>query len=403
MSGNRFRRIIPKLNTLDAESMQSVVQHLAREQGFLETIFNTIAEAVIVIDDQEKILYHNTAAKNMLGMPDNLSRLTVGRLLPGVNWNALLPKHRAAGAKILRQELELMYPARRIVQCYALPLGDGDSKFAVILNDITATMDKAHSDAESERSRLVSMLAAGVAHEIGNPLNSLYLHLQYLQRLLSCDELDRASAQEETGEARHEVERLDSIITQFLHALRPGKPEFQPIDLKTVVLESLHFMRHEITAREIKVEFLWGDDIPLINGDAGQLKQAFYNLVRNAIQSMPAGGALGIHCAADENFVSLAVSDSGCGIGKDNLAKIFEAYFTTKQTGTGLGLMIVERIVREHGGSLSVDSEEGRGTTFTLSFPRRDRRIKVLPPPENDNTPELEAPAADGDGKGTHS
>lgn len=385
MAGNRFRRIIPKLKTFDAGSMHSMMQHLAREQGFMETVFDTIQEAVIVTDDTRRILYHNAAAKAMLGVPDDLTHLTVDKLLKGANWDTMLSPE----TKILRQELEIFYPKRRVVQVYAKPLSsarmpEDENRFVVILTDITATVDKAHSDAESERSRLVSMLAAGVAHEIGNPLNSLYLHLQYLQRLVDRDDFDAEAAKEELDESRHEVERLDAIITQFLHALRPGKVQFQVVDLKELVVESLNFMRHEITEREVNVELIWSDDVPVVDGDNGQLKQVFYNLVRNALQAMPAGGKLKIQCSANDDFVSLSVTDSGKGIKKEDLARIFEAYFTTKRTGTGLGLMIVERIVREHGGSLSVDSDEGQGATFTISLPRRDRKVKSLPLPEEE-------------------
>lgn len=385
MAVNRFRRIVPKLKTFDAGSMHSVMQHLAREQGFMETVFDTIQEAVIVIDGTRRILYHNAAAKSMLGIPDDLTHLTVDKLLKGANWDTML----APQTKMLRQELEIFYPRRRVVQVYAKPLSvthdpEAENSFVVILTDITATVDKAHSDAESERSRLISMLAAGVAHEIGNPLNSLYLHLQYLQRLLARDDFDAAVAGEELEESRHEVERLDAIITQFLHALRPGKVQFQVLDLKELVLESLNFMRHEITERQVNVELIWSEDVPVVEGDNGQLKQAFYNLVRNALQAMPAGGSLKISGSANDEYVSLSVSDSGNGIRKEDLARIFEAYFTTKRTGTGLGLMIVERIVREHGGSLSVDSDEGQGATFTISLPRRDRKVRSLPPPEED-------------------
>ncbi len=385
-SGKRFQRMMPKLKTLDPDSMHSVIQHLAREQGFLESVFNTIREAVIVVDHTRKILYHNHSAKTMLGIPDDWTHLTIDKILKGVNWDAILPDPEAPeqnSANLLRQQLEIFYPERRIVQVYALPLGDGeDGRFSVILNDITATMDKAQSDAESERSRLVSMLAAGVAHEIGNPLNSLYLHLQFLQRMADRNSVDSGLLKEELNESRKEVERLDAIINQFLHALRPGKPDFQALDLKMLVLEALNFMRHEITSKEVKVEFTWDDDVPLIDGDAGQLKQAFFNLARNALQSMPAGGLLGIRCSAGEDFVSLSVSDTGQGIKKENLHHIFDAYFTTRRTGTGLGLMIVERIVREHGGSLSVTGGEGEGAVFTISLPRHGRRVKVLPPPQ---------------------
>lgn len=384
MAANRFHeRIMPKIQKLDPQNMQNYIQHLAREHGFLESIFNTIQEAVLVIDEDLKIRYHNNAAKEMLGLPDELKRITVNRILKGINWRTLLPRENCGSHQALRQELELFYPEHRIVQFYALPLNRREKmQYALILNDITATLQKAASTAESERSKIISMLAAGVAHEIGNPLNSLYLHLQFFQRMLARDQLDPQEALEEITEARKEVERLDSIINQFLHAIRPGKPKFQVVNLKDLVLEALNFMRHEIQARDVCEEVLWDNDIPLISGDPNQLKQMFYNLVKNAVQSMVQGGRLSIHCHANEEFVMLSVSDSGCGISREALSQIFTPYFTTKGSGTGLGLMIVERIVREHGASLSVDSEEREGTTFTVSFPRRERTIKVLPPPE---------------------
>ena len=383
---------MPKLRKLDPVSMRNCIQHMAREHGFLENIFNTIGEAVIVTDDSLRILYHNAAAKSMLGLPDELSRLTLRNILKGVNWDALFPAGKTAdAARMVRQELELTYPERRIVQFYTLPIQDSDTRYVLIFNDITSTMKKAASSAEDERSRMVSMLAAGVAHEIGNPLNSLYLHLQFLQRLLADDACDRKEALSEVAEARAEVERLDTIINHFLRAVRPGKPSMQSVDLKTLVLESLNFLRHEIADRQIHVDFIWGDDVPLIRGDAGRLKQAFYNLVRNAVQAMSSGGRLGVTCSADEDHVLLAVSDNGKGIPKEILPRIFQPYFTTKERGTGLGLMIVERIVREHAGSISVESEEGKGTTFTIELPRCDRMVKVLPAaPEHAETEEKE-------------
>lgn len=387
------KRIIPKLRKLDPQSMRNCIQLLAKEHGFLENIFNTIGEGVVVIDDSLHILYHNAAAKSMLGLPDELSRLTMNKILKGLNWEALLPRqqHGGTASKVVRQELELSYPCRRIVQFYTLPISGSDSQYVLIFNDVTSMMDAAVSSAETERSRMISMLAAGVAHEIGNPLNSLYLHLQFLQRLLGSGEYSAEEALEEVTEARGEVERLDTIINQFLRAIRPGKLTMQMLDLKTLVLESLHFMRHEISAREIHVDVLWDDNIPFINGDAGQLKQAFYNLVKNAVQVMQNGGRLGVSCSSDSDFVTLSVMDSGPGIAQENLSSIFQPYFTTKDRGTGLGLMIVERIVRDHGGSLSVESEEGAGTTFTIAIPRRDRMVKVLPPPmEQDHTKESE-------------
>jgi signal transduction histidine kinase len=378
-------RVMNRIGELDQVNLQNFIQMISKEHRFLSSLFDSLQEAILVISPAHTILYHNVAAQEFLGLPENASALPVEKLLPGLNLGLLLSDSGIGSRKSMRQELELTYPEHRIVQMYALPIDREDAPYALILNDITATMERAASVAESERSKAVSILAAEVAHEIGNPLNSLYLHLQFLQRLLKNPDPNLADAAQEVAEARSEVERLDAIINQFLHALRPGKPVFDSLDLKSLVLDSLNFMRQEITDRKIQLEFYWGENVPQIKGDANQLKQAFYNLARNAMQAMPAGGRLTIRCSADDSFVMLSVSDSGCGIKPENMQKIFRPFFTTKNAGTGLGLMIVERIVREHGGSLAVDSRENAGTTFTISLPRRFRLVRGLPAPAEQN------------------
>ena len=375
-------RVMNRIGELDSVNLQNFIQMISKEHRFLSSLFDSLQEAILVISPAHTVLYHNAAAQEFLGLPENASALPVEKMLPGLNLDLLLSDSGIGSRKSMRQELELTYPEHRIVQMYALPIDREDAPYALILNDITATMERAADMAESERSKAVSILAAEVAHEIGNPLNSLYLHLQFLQRLLKNPDANLADAAQEVAEARSEVERLDSIINQFLHALRPGNPVFDTLDLKSLVLDSLNFMRQEITDRKIQLEFYWGENVPQIKGDANQLKQAFYNLARNAMQAMPTGGKLTIRCSADDNFVMLSVSDSGCGIKPENMQKIFRPFFTTKNAGTGLGLMIVERIVREHGGSLAVDSRENAGTTFTISLPRRFRLVRGLPAPD---------------------
>lgn len=375
-------RVMNRIGELDSVNLQNFIQMISKEHRFLSSLFDSLQEAILVISPAHTVLYHNAAAQEFLGLPENASALPVEKMLPGLNLDLLLSDSGIGSRKSMRQELELTYPEHRIVQMYALPIDREDAPYALILNDITATMERAADMAESERSKAVSILAAEVAHEIGNPLNSLYLHLQFLQRLLKNPDANLADAAQEVAEARSEVERLDSIINQFLHALRPGNPVFDTLDLKSLVLDSLNFMKQEITDRKIQLEFYWGENVPQIKGDANQLKQAFYNLARNAMQAMPMGGKLTIRCSADDNFVMLSVSDSGCGIKPENMQKIFRPFFTTKNAGTGLGLMIVERIVREHGGSLAVDSRENAGTTFTISLPRRFRLVRGLPAPD---------------------
>lgn len=391
-----FDKFISKIDSMDPRSIQSYITLLSRERGFLETVFNSIHEGIIVVDSKLKIRYHNAAAKEVLGLPDELSTLKISSVIKGIDWESMRDSQNGT-SKALRQELEILYPTRRIVQLYAVPHNPDSDHFTIIVNDITETFDRINNEAQSERTQLISVLAAGVAHEIGNPLNSLYLHLQLFQRMLNKESLEITEARELVAEAKKEVERLDSIIHQFLHALRPSKPAFELISMKELILDSLRFMHHEIENRAVKVSFFSSDAMPKVNADPAQLKQAFYNLMNNSIQSMPQGGTININCNADEDSLKLEIADSGCGIQPENITKIFKPHFTTKSTGNGLGLMIVERILREHGAKLSVDSTPGKGTVFTITFPLPGRRIRVLqaPPPEA-SLGMLPEPAADG-------
>lgn len=369
-------KIIEHMDHMDPRDLYSGINKLAEEKGFLENIFNTISEGIMVIDKRLKIKYRNSAATRMLGIPDDVSRLSVASFLKGVDWKALLEEK----GRSERHELEVLYPERRILRFYLVPHAKADC-VTVILNDITEDYVRAATRAESERSKLISMLAAGVAHEIGNPLNSLYLNLQLLERMLRGGKADLAEMAETVDTAKKEVERLDAIINQFLKALRPVKLYFKTTNLKDVLTESLNFMRHEIENRSVEVKFLWGNNIPPVQADEGQLKQAFYNIIKNAIQSMPHGGTLNISCERNgEGETVIEFSDTGKGIAPEDMSRIFNAYFTTKASGNGLGLMIVERIIRQHGARLSIESVKGKGTRFTVVFPVMESRVRVLGP-----------------------
>ena len=388
-----FSKFGTRLDSLDPGSINSYIHLLSREHGMLENLFNAIREGIVVIDEVGRILYHNTVAKEIFGIPDDFSRISINSFIKGVDWENIFA---AADSEnhTMRTEVEIFYPARRVLSFYALPHSHSPGRMpgkelrveekylTLIFNDITDTYDRLNTAAETERTALISLLAAEVAHEIGNPLNSIYLHLQLFQRLLERDEFDPEEAKEMTAEARGEVERLDHIIHNFLHALRPSKPVLQIMDVKECVLETLNFMRHELEGRGIKVNCLWSETLPMIRGDAQQLKQSFYNLIKNAVQAMTSGGLLTISCSSDDRSVLTAFSDNGSGIKSENASRIFSPRFTTKEKGSGIGLMVVERIVREHGGHISFASTVGEGTKFIIAFPRADIQCRVLPTAE---------------------
>ena len=386
-------KLIERIGRIGPEEAQHYLLRLAHEKGFLETIFNAITEGVIVTDPNGSINFLNASACELFGLDkEQCLGKPVGERIPGLEWDSLI-----VSEKIVSRDMEVFYPRNRFLNFYVAPLvlnqeengsagesanGSNPAKvagYAVILRDITESRRSTAETIESERFSALMLLAAGVAHEIGNPLNSLTIHLQLLERKLrKLPEAARNELSESVQVAQEEIKRLDYIVTQFLRAIRPVPLETKPEDINGVVQESISFLAPEIRDRDILVEVELGSDLPLIEMDRNQIKQVFFNVIKNSFQAMKSEGILHISTVREEDHVAIRFKDTGGGIPAKNMSRIFNPYFTTKASGSGLGLMIVRRIVREHGGEIDIANEEGRGLTLTVRLPVRDRRIRML-------------------------
>ena len=384
-------RLIERLDLLDPQGLQGWLIKLVRQKGLLDTIFQTIHEGVLIIDRNLKLHFVNIAAINLLGLPVEIKdreNQTINRYLKDLDWDRLMSLGPQERGRASRQEIEIFYPFHRYLQVYLFPYKnefDEDSKLGltiIILHDVTEFKKNVKSTIESERTRTMTMLAAGVAHEIGNPLNSLTIHLQLLERYF--DQHLPSSAQDEARQsldvATQEVKRLDRIISRFVKAIRPVTPEFKSLSLKDLIGETIKFMSKEIEDRGVFVECTFPKDMPTIVGDETQLKQAFYNVITNAIQAMSADGLLKISFIEKSDSMAVVFSDDGKGISPDELGNIFNPYYTTKKDGSGLGLMIVERIISEHGGELGVESDVGLGTRVTIKLLKWGKKTRLLKP-----------------------
>ena len=380
-------RVLGRLDTLDSVNLANLVQRLARERSLFEEIFNTLQEGVLVITLDGEIDYANEAAHRLIGLgEDELAGQTLWRLIPGLrpSLGGTLEDDTAAALPVVAREFELTYPEPRTVRLYMVPFrgeARGDARrFAVILTDVTRDKHATAQQLEDERTSSILLLAAGVAHELGNPLNSLTIHLQLITRKLNKLKASRdtESLVESVDVCRAEVARLDGIIAHFLEAIRPQPPDLAELDLAEVLAEVLRFQQREFADRRIAVEVEASGDLPVVMADRNQLKQVFFNLAKNALDAMEPGGRLKIRARADDDSVFLLFGDSGSGIKQEDLVRVFQPYHTTKPGGHGLGLMIVQRILREHGGQVGIESKEGVGTVVTLQFPRKDRRVRML-------------------------
>jgi two-component system, sporulation sensor kinase E len=380
---NPVDRLMGRLDTLDPVNLTNLVQRLARQRALYEQIFKTLQEGVLVISADGIVEYANDAAHRLLGVSaDGLVGETLWRLIPGLR--PTMPDDADADTHVIAREFELTYPEPRTVRLYMVPFsGDergAERRHAVILADVTHDKLTTEQRIEDERTSSILLLAAGVAHELGNPLNSLTIHLQLIDRKLKKlgKSPEAKSIAESVEVCREEVTRLDGIITHYLEAIRPSPPDLAETSLPEVLAEVLKFQKREFEDRGIAVEAETPAALPAVMADRNQLKQVFFNITKNAMESMQPGGRLVIKSRADDDSVYLLFGDSGSGIRQEDLIRLFEPYHTTKPGGHGLGLMIVQRIMRMHGGQVGVESREGKGTVVTLQFPRKDRRIRLL-------------------------
>ena len=376
----RFDRLLGRADDLDPKNLAILARRLDRERNLMETVLDTLREGVLVLESDGRVAYANAAAASLVGISaEALAAGEAVRFPPDLATALELTD----GTTAQTREMEVNYPETRILRVH-LSLVEGPSAGSslrvAVIADVSAERVQTEDRVESERIDSIMNLAAGVAHEIGNPLNAIGIHLQLLRRRLA----DLGSAGTKVDESidivESEVRRLDGIVRNFLGAVRPAVPDLADTQLLEVVAGALALLKDQMAELGVRAVVEVSDELPVVLADHGQVKQALFNVIKNALEAMDRGGQITVRARSDDEWVVLEVADTGVGISADKLTRVFDAYYTTKADGNGLGLLIVLRILRAHGGRVDVASTPGKGTTVTLRFPQKHRRVRLLPP-----------------------
>ena len=368
-----IQKTLDRLGKMDTAQIRSLIVRISEENDLLGMLLDSMTDGIVVTDRDHRVMLHNKSAERLFPFEGEE---------PGNRplWDCLLDRDLSeffsaklrGQEKVSDREFMLGNGTPRIVSVSILPLvSEGSVQGNVVhIEDVTEKRSKEARLRRAESLASLTTLAAGVAHEIKNPLGSMGIHLQLIQKKIAGkDCIDQKEIAQHLAVIGEEVDRLNRIVVDFLFAVKPMDTHLEDGDINAVITELLDFVRPELDQAGVKVESALSEGIPILRIDARFIKQALLNLIKNAVAAMPDGGLLRIETLRSGTEVLIRISDTGGGIPEQIMDKIFEPYFTTKPFGTGLGLTIVFKIVKEHFGDISVTSREGEGTTVSISLP----------------------------------
>jgi two-component system, sporulation sensor kinase E len=374
-------RALEKIDKMDRERIRALIYAITEENDRLEMVLESMTDGVVVTGREHQILLFNKSAERLLPF-------AAGELMEKTIWDTVEDREIAGFLKVklstqekIRDwEFTLDERGGRTLSVSIMPLvHDKIIRGNVIhIEDVTQKRTEQARLRRAESLAALTTLTAGVAHEIKNPLASIGIHLQLIKKAIEgrntvkCDDVG-----EYLQVIDEEVGRLNQIVVDFLFAVRPMDAHLECRELNPVIRDLLDFLRFELDEAGVNVELQLSEELPRIRLDEKYLKQALLNIIKNAMTAMPSGGQLRIKTAAGDGELILTISDTGVGIPEEIIDKIFEPYFTTRAFGSGLGLTLVYKIVKEHLGEITVSSREGEGTSFQISFPvpQKEKRL----------------------------
>jgi two-component system sensor histidine kinase AtoS len=377
------------------ERQEEQLKEIQRLQDYTEKLMITMADGLMSVDMKGTVVTINPAARTLLGLSpiNGIEGKNIAAILGESSQLVLLVQEIIQQpAPVSHREIEIRKDAevQTILLGSSILHGAKGNRLEIILNlhDITELKKLEARIRQSERLAGLGTLAAGMAHEIRNPLSAIKTFVQLLPR-----KIDKPGFLEKFNRTvPRETERINVLVEELLELSRIPRYEFATTDINELLRQSVDAVEEDLQRSNVEYHQDLQDNLPLIQADSNQLIKAFNNLIRNAIQAMPDGGRLTTRIFYEESAddgkqsitqtngkIIIIFQDTGQGISPKELQQIFNPFFTTKDSGTGLGLPITHKVITEHGGRIDVESKKGQGTKFTIQLPI-DEKISVLTP-----------------------
>ena len=364
-----FRQALRRINKLSAEQLKELLAAASSEISMLQIVLDSLPLGILICNEKHLLTMANKSAYRLLSM----SHTEGGLLWEQITDKAVSTFFKQAlfgGEKTLESEIEAeVFDKKSLLSVSIYPLVDRKhiTGSLIYIEDITEKRSREIRLRRSENLASLTTVAAGIAHEIKNPLGSISIHLQLIQKKLGSP--PDPSIKKYFDILNEEVDRLNHIVVDFLFAVRPMTLDLRKKNINSLLSEIAGFINKELDRAKIRLLLELDENLHPVLIDERYMKQALLNLIKNAKAAMPRGGLLTIAAMGTENETRISICDTGIGISPENLKKIFEPYFTTRSDGTGLGLTLVYKIIREHKGEITVESKEGGGTNFEIILP----------------------------------
>ncbi len=378
-------QIVRRLDRIDRKSLEQHLQNLLDEKKFLLKLLAQAPYGIIILTLKREIVYFNRRIQHLFNLPEEFqTKAELDQSITDQNFVEWVTNAIQTKKEKFNEEIDIMAPRPMLLHGTLLFEDDGASSMVIIfISNLTEKEKGVREKFKIEHVESTVRLAAGIAHEIGNPLNSITIHLGLISKMV--EELpnkERKKIATSLGAITDETKRLDRITRNFLKAVRQKPVVFELHQMNDLIKKALVLLAPELQKGGIGVIRELDLKLPAFLLDGERIHQVFVNLIKNAMQAMPNGGTLKIKSKLKEKLCCVTVQDTGLGIPEEKIQKIFDAYYTTKEEGSGLGLLIVSQVIRDHGGRIEIASKVSSGTTVTFILPIRKEKLS-LPSPAN--------------------